>query len=82
MRILLEDGFSIEKGTGIGRYTQNLANQLGRQGAVMVHPFVEDRPTVPYFRQIIQIARVPVDGKDIEIWNFSHFNLRCKFPEY
>ncbi len=36
MRILLEDGFSIEKGTGIGRYTQNLASELGRQGGVEV----------------------------------------------
>ena len=36
MRILLEDGFSIEKGTGIGRYTQNLASELDRQGGVEV----------------------------------------------
>lgn len=34
MRILLEDGFSIEKGTGIGRYTQNLASELARQGGL------------------------------------------------
>jgi glycosyltransferase involved in cell wall biosynthesis len=38
MRILLEDGFSIEKGTGIGRYTQNLANELGRQGGLELLP--------------------------------------------
>lgn len=34
MRVLLEDGFSIEKGTGIGRYTQNLASELSRQGGL------------------------------------------------
>ena len=28
MRVLLEDGFSVEKGTGVGRYTQSLANEL------------------------------------------------------
>ncbi len=39
MRVLLEDGFSIEKGTGIGRYTQNLANELRRQdGVVLLAP--------------------------------------------
>jgi len=38
MRILLEDGFSIEKGTGVGRYTENLAKELGR------HPEIELLP--------------------------------------
>jgi len=38
MRVLLEDGFSIEKGTGIGRYTQSLANELGRRPEVEVFP--------------------------------------------
>lgn len=28
MKILLEDGFSVEKRTGVGRYTQNLAREL------------------------------------------------------
>jgi glycosyltransferase involved in cell wall biosynthesis len=36
MRVLLEDGFSVEKGTGIGRYTQNLANELGKQEGVVL----------------------------------------------
>lgn len=37
MRVLIEDGFSIEKGTGIGRYTQNLASELGKhEGVVLV----------------------------------------------
>lgn len=35
MKVLLEDGFSVEKGTGVGRYTQNLAYELGK------HPEVE-----------------------------------------
>ncbi len=36
MRVLLEDGFSVEKGTGIGRYTLNLANELGKHTGVTV----------------------------------------------
>lgn len=38
MRVLLEDGFSIEKGTGVGRYTQNLASELGRNPEVELVP--------------------------------------------
>lgn len=38
MKILLEDGFSIEKGTGIGRYTQSLATELGIRPEVRVLP--------------------------------------------
>jgi glycosyltransferase involved in cell wall biosynthesis len=38
MRILLEDGFSIDKGTGVGRYTENLATKLGRHSGVEVLP--------------------------------------------
>jgi hypothetical protein len=45
MRVLLEDGFSVEKGAGVGRYTQNLANELGQ------HPEVEFLPQ--YDRGII-----------------------------
>jgi glycosyltransferase involved in cell wall biosynthesis len=42
MKILLEDGFSIEKGTGIGRYTQNLASELERQeGVVLLRPLAQ-----------------------------------------
>ena len=41
MRVLLEDGFSVEKGTGVGRYTQNLAKELGR------HPEIELLPQPP-----------------------------------
>ncbi len=43
MRILLEDGFSVEKGTGVGRYTQNLANELRRHPAVELLPQPERR---------------------------------------
>lgn len=48
MRVLLEDGFSIDKGTGIGRYTQNLANELGK------HPEIEllPQPAREYIRRI------------------------------
>lgn len=38
MRVLLEDGFAVEKGTGVGRYTQNLANELGKCPAVALLP--------------------------------------------
>jgi glycosyltransferase involved in cell wall biosynthesis len=38
MRLLLEDGFSIEKGTGVGRYTQNLARELGKYPGVEILP--------------------------------------------
>ena len=38
MRILIEDGFSIEKGTGIGRDTQNLVNELAKYQQVEVLP--------------------------------------------
>lgn len=38
MKVLLEDGFSIDKGTGIGRYTQNLANELGKHGEIELLP--------------------------------------------
>ena len=38
MRLLLEDGFSVEKGTGVGRYTQNLARELGKYPGVEILP--------------------------------------------
>jgi len=38
MRLLLEDGFSIEKATGVGRYTQNLARELGKFPGVEILP--------------------------------------------
>lgn len=38
MRILIEDGFSIDKGTGVGRYTHNLANELAKCPEVEVLP--------------------------------------------
>jgi glycosyltransferase involved in cell wall biosynthesis len=38
MRLLLEDGFSVEKGTGVGRYTQNLARELGKYPDVQILP--------------------------------------------
>lgn len=48
MRVLLEDGFSTDKGTGIGRYTQSLANELGK------HPEIELLPQLArgYIRKI------------------------------
>lgn len=38
MRLLIEDGFSVEKGTGVGRYTQNLARELGKYPGVEILP--------------------------------------------
>jgi glycosyltransferase involved in cell wall biosynthesis len=38
MRLLLEDGFSVEKATGVGRYTQNLARELGKYPSVEILP--------------------------------------------
>ncbi len=38
MRLLFEDGFSIDKGTGVGRYTENLAAEIGRQPGIAVLP--------------------------------------------
>lgn len=38
MRVLLEDGFAVEKGTGVGRYTQSLANELGKCPGVSLLP--------------------------------------------
>ena len=38
MRVLLEDGFSVEKGTGVGRYTQSLATELEKRPEVEVLP--------------------------------------------
>ncbi len=38
MRVLLEDGFSVEKGTGVGRYTQNLAIELGKLPDIEILP--------------------------------------------
>lgn len=38
MRLLLEDGFSIEKATGVGRYTQNLVRELGKYPEVEIVP--------------------------------------------
>ena len=46
--------------------------KVSGQGTVVVDPLIKDRPVMPYFRQIIKIARMPVDGKDIEIWKSSH----------
>lgn len=48
MKVLIEDGFSIDKGTGIGRYTQNLANELTR------HPEIEllPQPSRNFIRRI------------------------------
>lgn len=43
MRVLLEDGFSIDKGTGVGRYTENLAGELRRQAGVTVLPGLSSR---------------------------------------
>ena len=49
MRLLLEDGFSVEKATGVGRYTQNLARELGK------HPRVEILP--PPARRLVRKIR-------------------------
>jgi glycosyltransferase involved in cell wall biosynthesis len=38
MRLLLEDGFSIEKATGVGRYTENLVRELGKYPDVEILP--------------------------------------------
>jgi glycosyltransferase involved in cell wall biosynthesis len=38
VKLLLEDGFSVEKGTGVGRYTLNLARELGKYPEVEVLP--------------------------------------------
>jgi len=38
MKLLLEDGFSVEKGTGVGRYTQNLARELGQYPGIEILP--------------------------------------------
>ncbi|HEX5413928.1 MAG TPA: glycosyltransferase family 1 protein [Terriglobia bacterium] len=38
MRLLLEDGFSVEKGTGVGRYTQNLARELAKDPEIEILP--------------------------------------------
>jgi glycosyltransferase involved in cell wall biosynthesis len=38
MKVLIEDGFSIDKGTGVGRYTHNLANELAKCPEVDVLP--------------------------------------------
>ncbi len=60
MRVLLEDGFSIEKGTGIGRYTQNLASELEkRKDVILLSPvasptLVKVRPVS--FRRILYTA--------------------------
>lgn len=48
MKVLLEDGFSIEKGTGVGRYTQNLAGELSRNPEVELLP----QPTRKFIRRI------------------------------
>jgi glycosyltransferase involved in cell wall biosynthesis len=44
MRLLLEDGFSVEKGTGVGRYTQNLARELRKCSGVEVLPLPDKGP--------------------------------------
>ena len=38
MKLLLEDGFSVEKGTGVGRYTLNLARELRKYPEVEILP--------------------------------------------
>lgn len=38
MKLLLEDGFSVEKATGVGRYTQNLARELGKYPGIEILP--------------------------------------------
>lgn len=38
MRLVLEDGFSVEKATGVGRYTQNLARELRKYPEVEILP--------------------------------------------
>ncbi|MEJ2006728.1 MAG: glycosyltransferase family 1 protein [Acidobacteriota bacterium] len=38
MRLLLEDGFSIEKRTGVGRYSENLMRELGRYADFEILP--------------------------------------------
>ena len=49
MRLLLEDGFSVEKATGVGRYTQNLARELAQYPGVEVLP--------PPARKLVQKIR-------------------------
>ena len=38
MKLLLEDGFSIERATGVGRYTENLVRELGKYPDVEILP--------------------------------------------
>lgn len=38
MKILFEDGFSVEKGTGVGRYTQGLVQELGKYPGFEILP--------------------------------------------
>jgi glycosyltransferase involved in cell wall biosynthesis len=48
MRVLLEDGFSVEKGTGVGRYTQNLASALSKCPEVELLP----QPAQGFIRKV------------------------------
>jgi len=47
--------------------------EIGGQGAVVMRPLIENQPMMPYFRQIIKIARVLVNGKYRQAWGFRHF---------
>ena len=60
MRIALEDGFAVEKGTGIGQYTLNLSRRLGAFPEIeSIHliekPFLSKVPSAA-LRRILYIA--------------------------
>ena len=71
MRVLIEDGFSIEKGTGVGRYTQNLERELGK------HPCVEILP--PPTRKLVRKIR-PLSARRIAYaaWLETSFQTQVK----
>ncbi len=48
---------------------------LCRQGTIPLLPFAQNEPLMPDFRQIVKIARVPVEGQKVKAWNFSHIRI-------
>lgn len=71
MKILLEDGFSIDKGTGVGRYTQNLARGLAKYPEVEILPQPE--------RKLVRKIR-PVSARRIvyAAWLETAFQVRVE----
>lgn len=88
MRLLFEDGFSVEKGTGVGRYTQNLVRELGKYPGVEILPAPESklvrniRPSgarrIAYAAWLETAFQMQLERLEADVVHFTNYLVPCR----